>query len=83
VAIANALRTSTTGMWSCGGHQWHFCDRSSYEELWLDPPSSCSGSNCPNPGYLIRPCISNANWGGVNTATCTSNPTQTMTIEFH
>jgi hypothetical protein len=82
-AIATALRTSTTGMWSCGGRQWHYCDRGSWEELWLDPGTSCNGSNCPNPGYLIRPCIGNSNWGGVNTPTCTSNPTQTMTVEFH
>jgi hypothetical protein len=82
-AIANAMRTNTTGTWSCAGHQWHYCNRGgTYNELWLDPPSSCSGSNCPSPGYLVRPCIGNYNWGGVNTATCTSNPSQTMTVSF-
>jgi hypothetical protein len=81
-AIADALRTGTTGLWTCGGHTWHYCQRSSYEELWLDPPYSCSGSNCPNPGYLMRPCFPGSNWGGVNTATC-SPPSQTQYIEFH
>lgn len=39
-------------------------------------------SSCDNPGYLIKPCMTNANWGGFGTATCTSNPTQVITIEF-
>jgi len=81
-AFATALRTAARGTWTCGGHTWTNCDRYS-GEVWLDPPSLCSGSNCPNPGYIIRSCIGNLNWGGVNTATCSSNPTQTMTLEFH
>ncbi len=40
--------------------------------------SICS---CPNPEYIVRPCIGNANWGGVNTATC-GGDTQTMTVVF-
>jgi hypothetical protein len=80
-AIADAIRTGARGTWTCDGHDWSLCDRYS-GELWIDPPLECSGSNCPNPGYLVRPCIGNANWGGVNTATCTSNPSQNMTVEF-
>ena len=45
---------------------------------------SASGTTCicTSPGHIIRACIGvNANWGGVNTATC-SAPTQTMTAVF-
>jgi len=68
------------------GHVWHFCTLHTwYIEggLWIDPPSSCAGSDCPSPGYIIRPCIgpSNPNWGGVNTATCYA-PDQLMEIIF-
>lgn len=63
-----------------GGHVWSICNRYS-GEIWIDPPSSCSGSNCPSPGYIIRPCITNLNWGGVNTATC-GGPNQVMTLKF-
>jgi hypothetical protein len=31
-------------------------------------------------GHSVRPCINNANWGGMNTATC-SSPTQDMSVE--
>jgi hypothetical protein len=81
-AIADAVRTATSGSWTCDGHTWYLCGTRYSGELWIDAPSLCSGSNCPNPGYLMRACISNANWGGVNTATCTSNPSQTMTLDF-
>jgi len=80
-AIADAIRTGGRGTWTCDGHNWSLCDRYS-GELWIDPPLECSGANCPNPGYLVRPCIGNLNWGGVNTATCTTNPSQNMTVEF-
>jgi len=36
---------------------------------------------CPNPQYIVRPCIGNANWGGVNTATC-NGASQTIIVEF-
>ena len=82
-ALANAIRTATNGEWTCGGHNWTHCGTRYTGELWIDPPSLCSGSNCPNPGYLLRPCCGHSNWGGVNTRTCSSIPTQTMTLEFH
>lgn len=65
---------------TANGHVWSVCNRYN-GETWVDPPSMCSGSNCPNPGYILRPCITNLNWGGVNTATCGA-PTQVMTIIF-
>ncbi len=70
-AYANALNTlaSYTSP-TCGGNVWSLCGTRYNGEVWLNPPSQCSGANCPNPGYLIRPGITNSNWGGVNTQTC-------------
>jgi hypothetical protein len=79
--MAAALKNNTAYTAACNGHTWSNCNRYS-GELWLDPPSQCSGNNCPSPGYMIRPCIGNPNWGGVNTATCTTNSNQTMTLSF-
>ncbi|MEW6470419.1 MAG: T9SS type A sorting domain-containing protein [Bacteroidota bacterium] len=84
-ALANALYTNTDYISpaSCNGNVWHNCASHGYQgEVWLDPPSACSGANCPT-GYIIRPNIGsgNPNWGGVNTATC-SGPTQRMTLIF-
>lgn len=44
---------------------------------------SATGSvcSCESTGWVWRPCINNNNWGGVNTAVC-SSPSQTITIEF-
>ncbi len=82
-ALANALNTQTTYISpaACNGNVWHVCARYG-GEFWLNPPSSCSGSNCPT-GYIIRPNIGsgNPNWGGVNTATCGA-PSQEMTLIF-
>jgi hypothetical protein len=81
-AIAQALKNNSQYISvSCNGHVWSNCNRYG-GELWIDPPAVCSGANCPNPGYLLRPCFGSANiWGGVNTATC-SSPTQTVTLSF-
>lgn len=82
-AFANAVKNnlSYTSV-STNGHVWSVCNRFD-QEIWLDPPSQCSGANCPN-GYIIRPGIGpgNPNWGGVNTATC-GGPNQRMTLIFY
>ena len=79
--LANAIRTNVAYIGSCDGHEWSVCDRYT-GEIWIDPPSLCSGSNCPSPGYIIRPCIGGYSVpGGVNAATCSNIP-QTMGIEF-
>jgi len=79
--MAAALKNNQAYTAVCNGHTWSNCNRSG-GELWIDPPAQCSPNNCPSPAYIIRPCIGNANWGGVKTATCTSNPSQTMTLTF-
>ncbi len=80
--LANALRNGLDFNMTCDGRAWSLCGTRYSGELWLDPPFTCSGSNCPT-GYIVRPCIggSNSNWGGVNTATC-SAPSQEMIVEF-
>ena len=81
-AYATALQNYTSYTTpSCLGNVWSLCNR--YDgEVWLNPPSECSGANCPN-GYIIRPGIGtgNPNWGGVNTQTC-SGPNQRMSLIF-
>ncbi|MCK9463843.1 MAG: hypothetical protein M0R80_29850, partial [Proteobacteria bacterium] len=79
--IADMIRTTAATSISCGGHVWSQCDR--YEgEFWMDPPSVCDLSNCPNPGWIVRPCIGyNCYYSGLNSDTCGA-PNQTITIEF-
>jgi hypothetical protein len=77
--MAAALKNGTKYTAACDGNTWSLCDRYS-GELWLNPPTECSGNNCPS-GYIVRPCIGNPNWGGVNTNTC-SAPSQTMGVRF-
>jgi PKD repeat protein len=82
-AFAAAVRTNTAyASATTNGHVWSICNR--YDgEIWIDPPSTCSGSNCPSPGYIIRPGIgtANSNWGGINTATC-GGSNQWMELRF-
>ena len=80
--MAAALKNVTAYTATCNGHVWSNCNRYN-DELWLDPPSQCSGNNCPSPGYIMRACIGNGNpnWGGIKTATC-GGPNQTMTLSF-
>ena len=78
-ALATALRTGTDFNMTCDGHAWSLCGSRYHGELWLDPPMTCSGANCPT-GYIVRPC-QGSNWGGVNSLTCAA-PSQTMTVDF-
>ncbi|MCZ7556424.1 MAG: T9SS type A sorting domain-containing protein [Bacteroidia bacterium] len=84
-ALAAAIMTGVNGAQYtsplCNGRIWYLCDRYG-GELWIDAPALCSGSNCPDPAYIMRVCIGNLNWGGANTPTCTSNPTQVMELIF-
>jgi hypothetical protein len=82
-AYANALNTLTSYTSPMtNGNVWSLCASRYSGEVWLNPPSQCSGSNCPGPnGYIIRPGISNLNWGGVNTNTCNA-PSQRQYFIF-
>ena len=76
--IASALRTSTAyGPATSNGYSWMVGSCGNGYEL------SASGSicSCPTASYIVRPCMSNSNYGGVNSNTC-SGPSQTMTVIF-
>jgi hypothetical protein len=78
--MATALKNQTAYTAVCNGHTWSNCNRYN-DELWIDPPSQCSGSNCPSPGYILRACIGNVNWGGIKGPTC-GGANQSITLSF-
>lgn len=91
--LAEAIKTNSNYIETCDGHEWSYCFRggfgqqglSGHGEVWIDPPSLCSSSNCPNPGRILRACIESSNWGGLNTATCGAfggATSQRMSIRF-
>jgi hypothetical protein len=81
-ALVTNLKAGTSYLSpTCNGHTWMTCG-SNIDKIWVDAPSVCDGSDCPSPGWILRPCIANVNWGGANTATCPGSPSQTMTLTF-
>jgi len=84
--MAGSLRDGVAGTWFCGTEEFNVgiscfggCAVMGDDvEFNATPASSCS---CSNPGYILRPCIGNQNWGGINGLSCTA-PTQVMTVEF-
>jgi len=75
--LCNALNTGTPALnVSCSGRTWNVGTCGSGMEINSTGTSVCS---CVNPGYVVRPCIGNNNWGGINTTTC-SAPAQTMEV---
>ncbi|MBK6534025.1 MAG: hypothetical protein IPF99_31955 [Deltaproteobacteria bacterium] len=77
--LCQALRNNTvvSGL-SCGGRTWNVgnCAVSGYASEISANGDTC---NCSS-GYVVRPCIGNLNWGGVNGATC-NGAGQTMVVE--
>jgi len=84
--MAGSLRDGIAGTWFCGTEEFNVgvscfggCAVAGDDvEFNATPASSCS---CSNPGYILRPCIGNQNWGGINGLSC-SAPDQVMTVEF-
>jgi hypothetical protein len=72
--LCQALHSGTATNVVCNGHTW-YVDTCGAVELTADD-AACM---CETPGYSVRPCIGNLNWGGVNTTTC-SPPSQTLTV---
>ena len=72
--ICQALKDGTPSLVFCGGRTWRIGTCGGIE-------LSAEGSicQCDSPGYVVRPCHPGANWGGVNTSTC-SPPTQTIDV---
>jgi hypothetical protein len=76
--IALALRTTATyGPVTSNNRVWSVDYCGSGYEL----SASNSNCQCTNPAYILRPCIGNANWGGINGSTCGAGD-QTMTVLF-
>lgn len=78
--IMDNLRTGATATVSCGGNNWNTGTCGSGTELNV---GSVTGVCACSANYTVRPTIGdgNANWGGVNSATC-NGPTQTMTVNY-
>jgi cysteine-rich repeat protein len=60
----------------CNGRTWNVGNCGNGPEINAQLNGVCA---CTSPGYTVRPCIGNNNWGGVNTATC-GGPTQTIEV---
>ena len=60
--LKNGLATNL----ACDGNTWVIGNCGNGVEL------SASGSlcQCTSPGWIVRPCIGNSNWGGMNGPTC-------------
>jgi hypothetical protein len=73
--ICQGLRTATAVSVMCDGRTW------ATDPLFQGSIAvNTTAGLCPNPGYIVRPCILNQNWGGLNTNTCPGT-SQTMTVE--
>lgn len=85
--IANALKTATTGTnfsVVIGANTWRVIQgcvagTADANSIYLTNDNACG---CGGAGkYTVRPMIKNANWGGINGASCNA-PTQTITVTF-
>jgi cysteine-rich repeat protein len=61
---------------ACNGRTWNIGNCGNGPELNAQGAGVCQ---CTNPGYVVRPCIGNSNWGGINSNTC-GGPTQSMEV---
>lgn len=80
--LATALRDGTSAAVSIDGTDWRV-RRSGVAQIRFGTSSHLG--TCAGPTAL-RPCIGNANWGGIGDTTCSGNddttPSQSMTIIF-
>lgn len=86
-SIADALRTATVGTnfsVVIGVNTWRVIQgcvagTADANSIYLTNSGAC---DCGGGGkYTVRPMIKNANWGGLNGASCNA-PTQTITVSF-
>ena len=83
-AVVNQLAAAlavpmSTELLGCNGHRWQVYSGNYTEIASVD--TNDADPSCENPGYKVRPDISNENWGGINGATC-GPPTQSMEVVF-
>lgn len=74
--ICNALGNGTPLTLDCGGITWRVGPSGNGLEI---NAANVGFAQCEDPGWVVRPCIGNMNWGGMNTATC-NGPMQTLEI---
>jgi len=80
--LCQALRTGVATAVSCGTRTWRVgtCGTDPFGGSSIE--ISAMGDTCgchTSAGYVARPCINSANWGGANTTTCGA-PAQTLTV---
>ena len=82
-ALVTAIRDGGELDLACDAHQWTYCPGygGGEGELFIDAREACDPANCPSPGFVLRPCQENDNWGGAGTNTC-GGPTQTLRFEL-
>ncbi len=84
-AIANALRTATTGTnfsQTIGANTWRVVNGCVAGTVTANAIEFTNASGCTcSVSYTIRPFINNANWGATNASSCGA-VTQTITITF-
>lgn len=76
--LATALRNGTAASVISGSDTWSVGTCGAGIEINANAGGIC-GCNATAP--ILRPCIGNANWGGVGTATCTG-PNQSIQLIF-
>ena len=88
--LCQALRTGTDTSVSCGGRTWRVGSCGAENTSGVNVPAielNATGDMCSCPtgtnAAIVRPCIdvyiTNPNWGGLQTETC-SGPTQTLGV---
>jgi len=74
--ICQAIHTKAPVSVACAGRTWRVSTGCGTGEVEL----SLDGDVCAcSSGYILRPCIGNLNWGGINGNTCGA-VSQTMTV---
>ena len=76
--IAEALRLNSSVSATCDGHSWAVSPCGPGPSLGVDNPACdmCSDLNA------IRPNLGSNNWGGLNSPSCASGPSQTLTLSL-
>jgi len=79
--IATALQNGTVTSIVCGANTWRIgtsCGGSNPSTVELT--NTAATCQC-DPGFTLRPCINNDNWGAAGSSTCGASP-QTLTLTF-
>jgi hypothetical protein len=78
--LVAALNAGSNATVTCNGFDWRVGTCGTVGALNAGPIGGTNVCQCPTSNNnTIRPCINNANWGGINTATC-GGPSQTISV---